>query len=131
MAAQLYVAVTSNVPAARAAVYGSMAEFQHFGNVVAAAVPCPILGNVWGPPAESANASPLFVWGVWATMDPGPTATGLFAKLTALAALSTIQLYVWDPVALPETLEAFTARWQSGCGWVPIDPSTPPSVPIT
>lgn len=113
MAIQHYTVVVANSPTARAAVYGSVAEFQFFGNVLANAVPCPISGNVWGKPLPSGNAPPLYVWGLWSSMDPGT----LLSKLQTLAAASTVQLFTWDDST--EAFGAYLARWQLAAGWTP------------
>lgn len=116
MAIQHLVIVVPNSPVARASVYGSLEEFQNFGNVLSAAVPLGMAGGHWGKPTASGNVPPLYAWGVWSTtINPTPLT---FTKLQALATVGTVQLFTWDPVAVPETYDAYLTRWKTAVGWV-------------
>lgn len=112
MAKQHCTIVVANVPAALGAICGSMNVFKWFGAVLSAALPAPIAGNVWTAPVPSGNASTLFAWGIWLSMDPGT----LLTKLQTLAGASTIKLYTWDPNN--ETFGAYGARWKTTSGWI-------------
>jgi len=115
-----YTVVVPSTPAARAAIYGSLEEFQHFGNVVGAAVARPIAGAYWGAPTVSGNATPLCAWGVWATQD---TACALIAALpTVIAGIAGAFLFTWDD-ASGETPGAYTARWKAATGWQDLSPA--------
>lgn len=112
------VIVVANSAAARAAIYGSAEELTHFGTVLANTAALGVDGGRWGQPTVSGNTPPLYAWGVWAsTINPTPAT---LTKLRALVASGTVKLFTWDPIASPETYDAYLARWKAAVGWIDV-----------